>query len=164
MTKPPETRGEDNPWPEYPVVYKLDYGQEEASAIQGEDPRKYQMLTKRIEGDKDGNVTKITVAEVNWLSKNNQLLPVEVPGSEQHIEADLILLAMGFIGAEKQTFTGSSLNFTHQGVVDASYGKFETNLPGVFAAGDCRRGQSLVVWAINEGRAVAEKCDIFLRG
>ena len=164
MPKPPKTRGENNPWPEYPVVYKLDYGQEEAAAIQGEDPRKYQMLTKRIEGNQDGAVTRITVAEIKWMTKNDKLVPEEIPGTEQHIEADMILLAMGFIGAEKQAFAESSLKFTQQGVVNANYGEFETSLSGVFAAGDCRRGQSLVVWAINEERASADKCNRFLLG
>ena len=162
LPKPPETRAENNPWPEYPKTYKLDYGQEEAKAVQGADPRQYSVMTKRFIGE-GGKVTAIETVQIEWVSKEGRFVPQEIAGTEKTIPADLILLAMGFVGPEKQLLEQLELASDARGNIAAEYGQFTTNVPGVFAAGDCRRGQSLVVWAINEGRAVAKECDGFLK-
>lgn len=159
MAQPPAIRAEDNPWPEFPLVYKLDYGQEEAKAVQGSDPRRYQMLTKGIAGDK--SVTGLEVAQIEWVTEDGKRFPRELEGTETKIEADLVLLAMGFVGAEREGFE-ESVQFSNQATVEAEFNKYQTTMEGVFAAGDCRRGQSLVVWAINEGRGAAKQCHHYL--
>ena len=161
LPKPAEQRTVDNPWPEFPLVYKLDYGQEEARAIQGEDPRQYLAMTKSFETNKQGEVSALNIVEVEWQVVDGRKIPVEVAGTEAKIEADLVLLAMGFTGPEQTAFA-DSIKFDQRGNIKAEYGKYETNEQGVFAAGDCRRGQSLVVWAINEGREVAEVCHDYI--
>jgi glutamate synthase (NADPH/NADH) small chain len=162
LNKPPLERAAANPWPEFPKVYNLDYGQEEAKAKYGEDPREYAVMTKAFEGDKDGQVTAITLVDVKWQEVDGRLMPVEVKGSERRYDADLVLLSMGFLGPEQTISEVAGIDLSDRGNIAAEYGKFETSMVGIFAAGDCRRGQSLVVWAINEGRAVAEACDKFL--
>ena len=161
LPKPPETRSENNPWPEYPKTYQLDYGQEEAEAVQGADPRQYSVMTKRFIGE-DGKITAVETVQIEWVTKGGRFVPQEIARTEKTIPADLVLLAMGFTGPEKQLLEQLALNSDTRGNISADYGKFTTNVPGVFAAGDCRRGQSLVVWAINEGRAVAKECDGFI--
>jgi glutamate synthase (NADPH/NADH) small chain len=161
LARPPRHRSADNPWPEYPLVYKLDYGQEEAKAIQGDDPRQYLMMTKAFEVNEDGQVAAIKAIGVEWQTIEGRKQPVEIPGSETRIEADLVLLAMGFVGAEPEPFN-EIIEFDDRGNINAEYGRYETSEPGVFAAGDCRRGQSLVVWAINEGREAAAACNEFI--
>ena len=161
LPKPPETRAENNPWPEYPKTYKLDYGQEEAEAVQGADPRQYSVMTKRFIGE-GGKVTAVETVQIEWVTKEGRFVPQEIAGTEKTIPADVVLLAMGFTGPEKQLLEQLELASDTRGNIAAEYGQFTTNVPGVFAAGDCRRGQSLVVWAINEGRAVAKECDGFL--
>jgi len=162
LTQPPATRAENNPWPEYPKIYKLDYGQQEAEAKQGSDPRKYEVMTKRFEGD--GNtLSAVVTTQIEWVKKDGRFIPQEIPNTEKRIEADLVFLAMGFTGPEQELLTQANIGLSGRGNIDAEYGKFATNVEGIFAAGDCRRGQSLVVWAINEGRAVAKECDVFLK-
>ena len=151
----------NNPWPEYPKVYKLDYGQQEAEAKQGKDPRAYEVMTKRFEGV-DGKLSAVVTTTIKWVSKEGRFIPQEVSGSEKTIPADMVFLAMGFTGPESEILNQASVAINARGNVDAGYGSFATNVDGIFAAGDCRRGQSLVVWAINEGRAVAKECDKYL--
>jgi glutamate synthase (NADPH/NADH) small chain len=165
LPRPPDTRQPDNPWPEWPKVYKLDYGQEEAKARFGADPRIYLTTGEKFVGDSNGQVKELHVYDVEW-GKNEQgaFIPKRVPGSEKILRADLVLLAMGFIGPEETVLAQLGVERDQRSNAKADYGEFSTNVPGVFAAGDCRRGQSLVVWAINEGRGAARECDRFLMG
>lgn len=165
MSKPPNERADDNPWPEWPRVYKMDYGQEEAAAKFGQDPRAYLTTIKKFVGDDKGRVKEIVTVEVRWQKNDKgQLIPVEQPGTERTQPAQLVLLAMGFTGPESSLPQDLGLELDERQNVKASYGEYATSVPGVFAAGDCRRGQSLVVWAINEGRGVARECDRWLMG
>ncbi len=165
MPQLPLKRGANNPWPEYPRIHKIDYGQQEAIALQGTDPRQYCSMTKRIVGDAQGQVKEVHTVQVEWV-KNTQgrLEPKEVAGSEKVWPATLVLIAMGFTGPEDQLLDQMGVARDERSNVQAAYGQFTTNLPGVFAAGDMRRGQSLVIWAINEGRGAARECDRYLMG
>ena len=165
LPKPPLDRASDNPWPEWPKVYKLDYGQEEAAAKYGADPRVYQTTVKKFVGDAQGNVKELVTVEIRW-DKNDkgQFVPVELPGTEQTRPADLVLLAMGFLGPEQPLLKEMGIDTDARSNIRAEHGQFTTSIKGVFAAGDCRRGQSLVVWAINEGRGAARECDRYLMG
>ncbi|HSQ69628.1 MAG TPA: glutamate synthase small subunit [Steroidobacteraceae bacterium] len=165
MPRPPLERASDNPWPEWPKVYKLDYGQEEAAARFGADPRVYLTTVKQFVGGKPGGLEAIVTVQVKWeRNERGQFTPVEVPGTEQTRPAQLALLAMGFLGPERSLLAELGVECDGRGNVLAEHGAYSTNLPGVFAAGDCRRGQSLVVWAINEGRGAARECDRYLMG
>ena len=165
MARPPVERAEDNPWPEWPKVYKLDYGQEEAAAKYGSDPRVYLTTVKKFVGDASDQLTGMVTVQVAWdRNDKGMYVPVEVPGTEKTHPAQLVLLAMGFLGPEAPLLRDLGLECDTRSNVRAEHGRYVTNLKGVFAAGDCRRGQSLVVWAINEGRGVAEACDRFLSG
>jgi glutamate synthase (NADPH) small chain len=165
MARPPLERAADNPWPEWPKVYKLDYGQEEAAAKFGADPRTYLTTVKRFEGDAVGRLESLVTVQVRWERNDaGQFVPVEVPGTEQRRPAQLALLAMGFLGPEQPLLADLGIECDPRSNVRAEHGRFATNLTGVFAAGDCRRGQSLVVWAINEGRGAARECDRYLMG
>ena len=164
MPRPPEERAADNPWPEWPKVYKLDYGQEEAKEVFGEDPRKYLTMTKRFIGDDAGNLKSIEICDIEWQEKDGRYSPVEVEDSQREIQAQSAFLAMGFLGPEDTIAEELGLERDSRSNIQAEYGRFSTNIEGVFAAGDVRRGQSLVVWAINEGRAAARECDRFLMG
>ena len=164
MPRPPEERASDNPWPEWPKVYKLDYGQEEAKEVFGQDPRKYLTMTKRFLGDENGNLKGLVICDIEWKEESGRYSPVEVQGSEREIPAQAAFLAMGFLGPEDTIAEELGLDRDSRSNVQAEYGRFSTNLDGVFAAGDMRRGQSLVVWAINEGRAAARECDRYLMG
>jgi glutamate synthase (NADPH) small chain len=165
LPRPPGTRQPDNPWPEWPKVYKLDYGQEEAKARFGDDPRIYLTTGEKFVGDSNGRVKELHVYDVEW-AKNEQgaFIPKRVPGTEKILRADLVLLAMGFVGPEETVLAQLGIERDPRSNAKAEYGEFSTNVRGVFAAGDCRRGQSLVVWAINEGRGAARECDRFLMG
>ncbi len=164
MPQPPLERAPNNPWPEWPKVYKMDYGQEEAAAVQGQDPRQYLVQTKRFIKDDAGNLTGLEICDIEWTNDQGRFIPKEKEGSARIIPAQLALLAMGFMGPEQDIVQQFALETDARSNVKAEHGKFTTNLPGVFAAGDMRRGQSLVVWAINEGRAAARECDRFLMG
>lgn len=165
LPQPPLERAADNPWPEWPKVYKMDYGQEEAAAVFGGDPRTYLTTATKFEGDEVGNVKAIHTVEVQWQKNDKgQFIPQHLPGTEKVLPAQLVLLAMGFLGPEQPLLDTLGLDRDPRGNVKADYGKYATNIPGVFAAGDCRRGQSLVVWAFNEGRGVARECDLYLMG
>jgi glutamate synthase (NADPH/NADH) small chain len=164
LSQPPDSRAADNPWPEWPKVYKLDYGQEEYKALYGADPRQYLVTAKRFVGDEAGNVKEVHTVQVEWVNENGRFSPREIPGTEQIHPAQLVLLAMGFLGPEETVLGKLKVERDERGNAKAEHGKFATSLPGVFAAGDMRRGQSLVVWAINEGRGAARECDRFLMG
>ncbi len=165
MPKPPSDRASDNPWPEWPKVYKMDYGQEEAAARFGEDPRGYLTTTTKFEGDENGQVKAVHTVQVQWeRNEKGQFMPVPIPGTEKILPAQLVLLAMGFLGPEQLLLDALGVERDPRSNVKADYGTYTTSIPGVFAAGDCRRGQSLVVWAFNEGRGAARACDLYLMG
>jgi glutamate synthase (NADPH/NADH) small chain len=161
---PPMTRAPDNPWPQWPKVYKLDYGQEEAEALFGADPRQYAIQTTKFVGDGDGWVKEIHTVKVEWVKDNGRLGPKAIPGTEQVFPAQLVLFALGFSGPEGGLLDQLGVEKDARTNAKAEHGKFSTNVPGIFAAGDMRRGQSLVVWAINEGRGAARECDRWLMG
>ncbi|MGZ8938993.1 MAG: glutamate synthase subunit beta [Limisphaerales bacterium] len=165
LPRPPMERAKDNPWPEWPKVYRLDYGQEEAASVFGSDPRVYLTTAKKFVGDDNGHVKEVHTVEIEW-GKDDQgrFVPKEVPGTEKIRPAQLVLLAMGFLGPEQPLLEALGVERDPRTNVKAEYGKFQTSIPKVFAAGDARRGQSLVVWAFNEGRAAARECDRFLMG
>lgn len=165
LPKPPMERQPDNPWPEWPKVYKMDYGQEEAAAKFGDDPRIYLTTAKKFVGDGDGQVKEIHTVQIEWeKDANGRFVPKEVPGTEKVVPAQLVLLAMGFLGPEQPLLDSLNLERDGRSNARAEFEKYTTSVEGVFAAGDCRRGQSLVVWAFNEGRGAARECDRFLMG
>ena len=165
MPKPPLERAPNNPWPEWPKVYRMDYGQEEAAAKFGGDPRAYLSTATKFEADDDGQVKAIHVVDVAWEKDDSGRFQMQkVAGSERVIPAQLVLLAMGFLGPEQPLVDALGLEQDGRSNIQADYNKYVTSVPGVFAAGDCRRGQSLVVWAFNEGRGVARECDRYLMG
>ncbi len=165
MPRPPEERAPDNPWPQWPKVYKLDYGQEEAAARFGDDPRDYCVVTTAFEGDEAGRVTALRTVRMEWVKDDaGRPMMQEIPGSERTLPADLVLLALGFVGPEKEGLLDTlGVSLDGRGNVVAGEDKM-TSVPGVFAAGDMARGQSLVVWAIAEGRAAARGVDRYLMG
>jgi glutamate synthase (NADPH/NADH) small chain len=165
MPRSPDERAADNPWPEWPKTHKVDYGQEEAAALFGTDPRVYLTTATKFEGDAEGHVKAVHTVQVNWEKNDRgQFIPRPVPGTEKVLPAQLVLLAMGFLGPEQPLLDSLGLERDPRSNVKADYEKYATSLPGVFAAGDCRRGQSLVVWAFNEGRGAARECDRYLMG
>jgi len=165
LPKPALERTPDNPWPEWPKTYKLDYGQEEAAARYGADPRVYLTTVKKFNADAQGRLESLVTVEIKWgKNEKGQFVPQELPGTEKTRPAQLVLLAMGFLGPEQALVKALTLDTDPRSNIKAEHNVHSTNLPGVFAAGDCRRGQSLVVWAINEGRAAARECDRYLMG
>lgn len=162
---PPDERAPNNPWPQWPRVFNVDYGHEEAAAKFGQDPRQYQVSTLEFLGDENGNLTGLKTVEVDWSKPVENGPPFsQVPGSEKVIDADLVFLALGFLGPESPVAEQLGVKLDNRSNYEAEYGKYTTNVESVFAAGDCRRGQSLIVWAINEGRGAARECDRFLMG
>jgi len=165
LPKPPMDRAPDNPWPEWPKVYKMDYGQEEAAAKFGDDPRVYTTTATKFEGDENGQVKAVHVVQVEWTkNEKGQFIPKNIPGTEKVLPAQLVLLAMGFLGPEQPLLDALGVERDARSNIKAEHEKYTTSLPSVFAAGDCRRGQSLVVWAFNEGRGAARECDRYLMG
>eukprot|EP00931_Biecheleriopsis_adriatica_P035288 TRINITY_DN2030_c0_g1_i3.p1 TRINITY_DN2030_c0_g1~~TRINITY_DN2030_c0_g1_i3.p1 ORF type:complete len:2151 (-),score=484.82 TRINITY_DN2030_c0_g1_i3:46-6498(-) len=168
MPQLPNQRAASNPWPHWPFVFKVDYGHEEAATqLNGNaDIRKYAVLTKEFLDDGNGNVSGLRVVSVRWNREDGQMRMVEVPGSEQVLKADMVLLALGFTGPEHPLATAFGVDLDKSGNYKALYSKregdFQTSNPKVFAAGDCRRGQSLVVWAIKEGRDAASAINSFV--
>jgi glutamate synthase (NADPH) small chain len=162
---PPKERAKDNPWPEWPKVYKMDYGQEEAAAKFGADPRVYLTTATKFEGNSHDHVKTVHTVQIEWQKNDKgQFVPKEVPGTEQARPAQLVLLAMGFLGPEQPLLEQLAVERDPRSNAKAEYGKYATNIKGVFAAGDARRGQSLVVWAFHEGRGAARECDRYLMG
>jgi len=165
LPQPPAQRAADNPWPQWPKVYKLDYGQEEAAAKFGGDPREYLITARKFIGDAQNQLKEIVTVKIEWQKDDKgRFVPKEVPGTERTRPAQLVLLALGFLGPEDQLLQQIGVERDERSNVKAAHGAFRTSLANVFAAGDCRRGQSLVVWAINEGRGAARECDRFLMG
>jgi glutamate synthase (NADPH/NADH) small chain len=164
MSRPPDARAADNPWPQWPRVYQLDYGQEEAAAVFGADPRRYAVVTKRFVGDESGAIKELHTVEIEWHRDGGKMTMREIPGTEKVWPADLVFLAMGFLGPEKEGLLGElGVTIDGRGNVVTNADK-QTSVPAVFAAGDMARGQSLIVWAIAEGRAAARGVDKFLMG
>ena len=157
MPKAPDSRGENNPWPEWPRVCKTDYGQEEAIAVFGHDPRIYETTVSRLIRDEGGALTGV---ETVRLGPDHQPLP----GTEQILPCELLLIAAGFLGPQDYVPDAFGLARTARSNVQTAEGGYDTGVAGVFAAGDMRRGQSLVVWAIQEGRAAARQVDEYLMG
>lgn len=155
MPKPPIERAANNPWPLWPTIYRVDYGHEEATVVQGTDPRVYSISGKEFVVDDNGKLLGINTVEVD---SNFQ----EIPGTIKFWEADLILLSMGFLGPEHYVSEPLAMELDQRSNYKADYGNFQTNVDKVFAAGDCRRGQSLVVRAIDEGRLAADAINRFL--
>ncbi|MGY8731137.1 MAG: glutamate synthase subunit beta [Pirellulales bacterium] len=167
IPQPPANRAENNPWPQWPRIYRVDYGHEEVAAKWGEDPRDYAIESVQFNDDGNGNLKSVTVAQVDWSKPIENGPPFSrVADSEKTIEADLVLLAMGFLGPEHYVVEAlkDEIQLDPRSNYQATHGEFTTSIPGVFAAGDCRRGQSLVVWAINEGRGAARAIDLHLMG
>ncbi len=160
MPKPPVERAANNPWPEWPKVLKTDYGHEEAIYKFGSDPRVFETTVKSIVTGKNGELKKIVTVKLDW-SKGK---PEEVAGSEKELPCDMLLIAAGFTGCEPYTAESIGAGLTARGVVETVENSYATKVPGVFTAGDMRRGQSLVVWAIAEGRACAKEVDKYLIG
>jgi glutamate synthase (NADPH/NADH) small chain len=165
LPKPPMDRATNNPWPEWPKVYRLDYGQEEAAAKFGGDPRVYLTTVKKFNADKAGQVTEAVTVQIEWQkNEKGQFIAQEIAGTEQTRPAQIVLLAMGFLGPEGPLLEKLGVECDARTNIKAEHNKYATNIRGVFAAGDARRGQSLVVWAFNEGRGAARECDRYLMG
>ena len=165
LPRPSADRAKDNPWPEWPKIHRMDYGQEEAAAKFGADPRIYLTTAKKFIGNTHGQVKEVLTVQVQWeRNEKGQFVPKEVPGTEEIRPAQLVLLAMGFLGPEQPLLDGLEIERDARTNIEAEFEKYATNIKGVFAAGDCRRGQSLVVWAFNEGRGAARECDRYLMG
>ena len=158
MSQPPEHRSDTNPWPEWPVIFRVDYGHEESNKVFGNDPRRYQLLTKAFLKDSNGAVKGIKTINVDFV--DGKL--TEIDGTEKTWDAELVLLSMGFLSPEHYLSDDANIELDERGNYQSKHGEFNTSRKGVFSAGDCRRGQSLVVWAINEGRGVANSVNDFL--
>ena len=166
MPKAPDTRADNNPWPEWPKVCKTDYGQEEAAAVFGHDPRVYQTTVKEFIKDKEGNLCKVTLVKLEPKKdeKTGRMMMTEIPGTEYTVQADLVLIAAGFLGSEEYVTKAFGVEVNARTNVATPAGEYHTNVERVFTAGDMHRGQSLVVWAIREGREAAQEIDVSLMG
>ena len=166
MPKLPDERAANNPWPEWPRVCKTDYGQEEAIAVFGKDPRIYQATVKEFIADKNGKLKKVKLVKLDPKkdAKTGRLNMVETPGSEFEIPADYVLIAAGFLGTQDYVAKAFGVKLNARTNVETAEGSYKTSVDKVFTAGDMHRGQSLVVWGINEGRHVAREVDEFLMG
>jgi len=158
MPQPPMDRAPDNPWPQWPRVFGVDYGHAEVQAVFGKDPREYSVMTKEFLGDDNGNVTGLVTQDVEITAQG----PKAIEGTEKVWPADLVVLSMGFLSPEDYIINELGLDVDQRNNIHAVYGDFRTSVEGVFAGGDCRRGQSLVVWAINEGRGMADAAHEYL--
>lgn len=166
MPKAPDTRAENNPWPEWPKICKTDYGQEEAIALFGHDPRIYEATVKEFIKDKNGNLKAVKIVKLSWEKdkETGRMNMKEIPGSEQVLDAEIVLIAAGFLGSEKYVTDAFKVEVNERTNVKTESGKYATNVKNVFTAGDMHRGQSLVVWAIREGREAAREVDESLMG
>ncbi|MCA8984634.1 MAG: glutamate synthase subunit beta [Planctomycetaceae bacterium] len=171
----PAERTSNNPWPQWPRIHRMDYGHKEAAAVFNYeqnpnktlpgDPREYAIQTIEFLGDEAGHVRAVRTIQLDWSRPSESGAPfTPIAGSEKEWPADLVFLALGFRGPEQTIAQQLQLETDARSNYQAEYGKYSTNIPGVFAAGDCRRGQSLIVWAINEGRECARECDRYLMG
>ena len=166
MPKAPDKRAENNPWPEWPKVCKTDYGQEEAIAVFGHDPRIYESTVKEFVKDKNGNLKAVKIVKLSWEKdpETGRMKMSEISGSEQTLPAEIVLIAAGFLGSQKYVTDAFKVEVNERTNVKTAPGKYETSVKNVFTAGDMHRGQSLVVWAIREGREAARAVDESLMG
>ena len=166
MPKLPDERSAMNPWPEWPRVCKTDYGQQEAIALWGHDPRVYQTTVKEFVKDKNGNLCKVVLVKLESKKdeKTGRMMMAEVSGSEYTVNAELVLIAAGFLGSEDYVTKAFGVEVNERTNVKTAPGEYKTNVPNIFTAGDMHRGQSLVVWAIREGREAAQQIDLDLMG
>ena len=164
MSEPPLVRADSNPWPEWPLVKKTDYGQEENIAVFGEDPRVYNSTVKEFILDSKGNVKQAVIVKLQTVVKDGRRSFEQVPGSEKTVPCDLVLIAAGFIGAQKPIINAFGVELDARNTVKCDENDHHTNISKLYSAGDVRRGQSLVVWAIREGRDVAKQVDFDLMG
>jgi glutamate synthase (NADPH/NADH) len=164
LPKPPVKRASDNPWPQYPRIFRVDYGHAEAGAVYNKDPREYCVLSKEFVSNGEGAVKGINTVSVEWVNNDGSWKMSKIENSERFYPADLVLLAMGFLGPEKELISQLGVSADHRSNIETTKGKYSTSIPGIFAAGDCHRGQSLIVWAINEGRQAAREIDLYLMG
>jgi glutamate synthase (NADPH/NADH) small chain len=148
----------------WPRIHRVDYGHEESNDRFGRDPREYSILTKEFIDDGNGNVAGVKIVEVCWQKVDDNWRMEEVEGTEKVWDAELVLLSMGFLGPEQYATDALGMEYDPHSNYLAEHGQYTTNVKGVFAAGDCRRGQSLVVWGINEGREAAREIDGYLMG
>jgi glutamate synthase (NADPH/NADH) small chain len=162
MPELPEKRTPGNPWPLWPKVRKTDYGQQEAAALFGADPREYLTTVKEITG-KDGRVSGVRTVQVEWRDHGGRMTPHEIAGTEKLRPAQLVLTAMGFTGPERPLIDRLGLKTDSCGNIATEGDSHSSSLLSVFAAGDARRGPSLVVWGVAEGRRAARQCDEYLR-
>ncbi|UOE92267.1 glutamate synthase subunit beta [Alkalihalobacillus sp. LMS39] len=161
----PENREDSNPWPLFPIVHHHEDGHKEAIAVYGDDPRAYQLQTTKFVGDENGHVKEVhTIAVETSFDEKGNKVRTEIPGTEKVWPAQLVFLAIGFTGPEQEIIRQLELETDRRSTIKAEYGSYKTSVDGVFAAGDNRRGQSLIVWAIHEGREAARECDKYLMG
>ncbi len=166
MPKAPDTRADDNPWPEWPKICKTDYGQEESIAVFGHDPRVYQTTVKEFIADEKGNVCKAVLVKLEFKTDTDtgRMNMCEVPGSEYIEDVDLVLIAAGFLGSQEYVTRAFGVDVDGRTNVATVPGEYKTSKEKIFVAGDMHRGQSLVVWAIREGRDVSKAVDKYLMG
>ncbi|KAG8931523.1 glutamate synthase [NADH] [Tulasnella sp. 419] len=165
LPKPPATRARDNPWPQWPRIFRTDYGHTEVAAHFGKDPREYCISTKDFVVDDDGKLIGLNTVRVEWTKDSSGRWKMEeVPGSEKFFKAQLVFLALGFLGPQQELLKSLGVKLDGRGNIQTPPKKYSTSVPGVYAAGDCRRGQSLIVWGINEGRGAAAEVDSWLMG
>jgi glutamate synthase (NADPH/NADH) len=165
LPKPPVKRASDNPWPQYPRIFRVDYGHAEAGAVFDKDPREYCILSKEFVSNGQGSVKGINTVSVEWVKNAEGTWKMsKIDNSERFYPADLVLLAMGFLGPEKELISQLGVTADQRSNIETTRGKYSTSIPGIFAAGDCHRGQSLIVWGIDEGRQAAREIDLYLMG
>ena len=164
MPKAPDKRAEDNPWPEWPKICKTDYGQEEAISLYGQDPRIYEATVKEFLKDKEGNLKGVKLVKLLWEKEGGRMVSKEIPDSEQVLPAEIVLIAAGFLGSQKYVADAFKVELNERTNVKTEKGGYETSIKNVFTAGDMHRGQSLVVWAIKEGREAARAVDESMMG
>jgi len=163
LPKPPGSRGRDNPWPQWPRIFRTDYGHTEVAAHFGNDPREYCISTKEFVLDDGGKLKGLNTVRVEWAKDSGGRWKMEeVPGSEKFFQAQLVFLALGFLGPQAEVINALGVKQDGRSNIQTPNKKYSTNVEGVFAAGDCRRGQSLIVWGINEGRGAAAEVDAWL--
>ncbi len=166
MPKAPDCRAANNPWPEWPKVCKTDYGQEESIAVFGKDPREYCTTVKEFIADKNGNLCRLKLVKLESRKDqtSGRFMMTEIEGSEYEVEADIVLIAAGFLGSENYVTKAFGVEVNERTNIKTGNGRYRTSVKHVFTAGDMHRGQSLVVWAIREGRDAAREVDLSLMG
>lgn len=164
LDRPPDSRADNNPWPQWPRIYRVDYGHQEAATKFGKDPREFAVSIQEYYDDGNGAIKAVRTQDVDWQTVDGRPQMKLKEGTDRIWEAELVLLALGFRGPENYVSNLLGVEYDARSNYKAEHGRFGTNIDKVFAAGDCRRGQSLVVWAINEGRGVARAVDQYLMG